>query len=224
MCLVGAPLRLSISASAGSRRRKPQPESHRRCSVRWGHHAKRVGSRKSRNQHQSGRVEGPPTPDHSRLDGDRFEHSLDQEALEFDPLRVPQLGEGLVCGRNADKGRVGEAVGEGKLSAMQLGIELLTPPAVAGLVQVSPDVEIDQALPPRLDASHLFADRDQVAVILIGLKRHKHVSRGRIGQHPEHHLLDMSLDRLGLDSDSTAPPVAGKLPTGVAGDAVLPNE
>jgi hypothetical protein len=34
----------------------------------------------------------------------------------------------------------------------------------------------------------------------------------------------MGLDRLGLDSDSAAPPVAGKLPTGVAGDAVLPNE
>ncbi len=35
---------------------------------------------------------------------------------------------------------------------MELGIELLAPTAVAGLVQVSADVEIDQALPARLDA------------------------------------------------------------------------
>ena len=45
-----------------------------------------------------------------------------------------------------------------------------------------------------------------------------------IGEHAEHHLLDMGLDRLGLDSDSAAAPMAGELATGVAGDAVLPNE
>jgi len=45
---------------------------------------------------------------------------------------------------------VGEAVSEGELSAMKLGVELIGPPAIAGLVQVSADVEIDEARAERL--------------------------------------------------------------------------
>lgn len=126
------------------------------------------------------------------------------------PFRVPKLGKRLVGGRDADEGAVSEAVGESQLSDMELGIELVAAPAIAGLVQVSADVEIDQALPTRLDGSDLLANGNDVAVDLLRLKGHEHFSGGWVGEHAEHHLLDVSLDRLGFDPDPAAAPVAGK--------------
>lgn len=102
---------------------------------------------------------GPTQLLRGRLDGDGLEHRLYQEPLEFDSLLVPLFLERLVRRRNPHERLLSEAVGEGGLNSMELDIELLAPPAVAGLVQVSADVEIDKALPARLDAADLLADR-----------------------------------------------------------------
>jgi hypothetical protein len=103
----------------------------------------------ARNQNEPFGIKAPASSYGSRLDGDGLQHRLYQEPLKLDPLRVPQLLQRLVGGRDADEGAVSEAVGESQLRDMELGVELVAAPAVAGLVQVSADVEIDQALPTR---------------------------------------------------------------------------
>jgi hypothetical protein len=90
----------------------------------------------SRDEDQPFGVEPVPTPAGGRLDGDRLEHRLDQEALELNSLRAPQGFKALVGRRDADKRLLAEAVGEGELSGMELCVELLAPTAIAGRAPV----------------------------------------------------------------------------------------
>ena len=94
---------------------------------------------------------------------------------------------------------------------------------VAGLVQISAHVEVDQALPARLDASHLFANGDDVASSASGWRA---TSTSRVrgsASIPSTFSLMWTLHRLSLDPDSTAAPWPGGKPGAPGENWLLPG-